>query len=172
MKLNLGCGNKKAEGWVNVDKVQTEASDQLVDLFEFPWPWEDESIDQIQAIHFFEHVPAKLRGKFMDEVYRILKPECLFSIIVPAYNSSRYYQDFTHEWPPLVPGSFYYFNKSWREKQGLTHGDYDLKSDFDAQFGYNMRQDWLLKTTEVQTFASEHYWNAATDMIVNLTKRG
>lgn len=174
MKLNLGCGGKPGmPGFINVDKVQTDVTDQVVDLFQFPWPWEDNSVDEIHAIHFYEHVPAKLRVRFMEECYRIMKVGAVFSIVVPAYNSQRYYQDLTHEWPPVVPNSFLYFRKEWRENNKLTHGDYEMNCDFEFDAGCNLADDEFSgRTEEAQQFAAEHYWNVAKDLVVNLYKRG
>ena len=39
MKLNLGCGNYKMNGFVNVDKFADCEPDEVVDLEVFPWPW-------------------------------------------------------------------------------------------------------------------------------------
>jgi SAM-dependent methyltransferase len=81
VKLNLGCGNKKIDGFVNVDLYGTP--DMRVDLFEFPWPWETGSIDEIQCDNFFEHVQS-FRQTFR-ECYRILKVGGLLHIIVPHF---------------------------------------------------------------------------------------
>ena len=171
MKLNLGCGDKAGpEGFINVDKVKTETCDQVVDLFQFPWPWEDNSVEEVYCIHFLEHVPAKLRVPFMEELYRVMKVGAVASFVFPAYNCERYYQDYTHEWPPLVPASFQYFNKHWRESEKLTHGDYAMTCNFDYAAGANIDQAWLHRPTEAQSFAAEHYWNVARDLVVNLTK--
>ena len=171
MKLNLGCGDKRGpEGFTNVDKVKTEACDVVVDLFEFPWPFEDNSVDEVHAIHFFEHVPAKLRPRFMDELYRVMTVGGVASFITPAYNSERAYQDYTHEWPPIVPNSYQYFNKRWRELEHMGHGDYDMKCNFECQLGANVHPEWQARTLEAQQFACEHYWNVSTDVLANLTK--
>lgn len=174
MKLNLGCGGKPGmPGFINVDKVQTKVTDQIVDLFQFPWPWEDGSVDEIHCIHFFEHVPAKLRVPFMEECYRILKEGGCLSIVVPSYNSQRYYQDFTHEWPPIVPNSFLYFIRDWREANELTHGEYEMKCNFEYEVGANIEdEDFKNRTAEAQKFAAEHYWNITNDIVINLYKRG
>lgn len=47
MRPNLGCGNRKREGWHNVDKVADCEPDEIVDLESLPWPWRDNSVDEI-----------------------------------------------------------------------------------------------------------------------------
>ncbi|MGK7880982.1 MAG: hypothetical protein AB4060_12905, partial [Crocosphaera sp.] len=42
LNLNLGCGAKRRENYLNVDKFGEP--DLKVDLEELPWPWEDNSV--------------------------------------------------------------------------------------------------------------------------------
>ena len=44
MKLNLGSGNRKLPGWVNVDMDPTSNPDKVVDLNK-KFPFEDNSVD-------------------------------------------------------------------------------------------------------------------------------
>jgi len=48
MKLNLGCGSKKLEGWINVDSVAGVEPDLLHDI-SLPFQYADYSIDEILA---------------------------------------------------------------------------------------------------------------------------
>lgn len=172
MKLDLACGQNKREGFTGVDFVQAEGVDIVHDLFTFPWPFEDESVEEVVSSHFFEHIPGMLRGKWMDELFRILKPGAKATLIVPHGNSNRAAQDFTHAWPPVVPSSFYYFNRQWREQNRLTHGNYDLRCDFDFAWADAVCQDWAMRAEEARVFAMRHYHNVADDLHVFLTKRG
>lgn len=56
MNLNLGCGDRYAEGWVNVDLPDMpHRVDQRVDLLgELPWP--ERSIQCVYAGHVLEHL--------------------------------------------------------------------------------------------------------------------
>ena len=44
LKLDLGCGQRKQEGYEGVDIVPGEGIDHIVDLFQFPWPFADRSV--------------------------------------------------------------------------------------------------------------------------------
>ena len=171
IKLDLGCGNNKQQGFKGVDFVKTEATDVVHDLFKFPWPFKDNSVDEVFCSHFFEHVPQLLRGKFMDEAYRIMKPGSKFTIITPYYSSTRAVQDFTHQWPPLCEHSYLYFNKKWRQDNKLTHGHYDIKCDFDFSWGFSADPGFVSRSEEVRNFANRHYINAIMDLHTILTKR-
>src|SRR5205085_5756293 len=76
-------------------------------------------IKELTVIGVFEYIPGKLRGKFMDEVYRMLAPDGKATFVVPHWQSTRGFQDFRYAWPPLCEQSFLYFNKSWREANKL-----------------------------------------------------
>lgn len=170
-KLDLGCGQNKREGFTGIDFVEGEGIDIVHDLFTFPWPIKDDCVSEVWCSHFFEHIPGMLRGKWMNELYRVMKPEAKATIIVPHGNSNRAAQDFTHAWPPVVPSSFYYFNKGWREANKLTHGHYALTCDFDFGWSDAVTPDWFMRAEEARAFAIRHYHNVADDLQVFLTKR-
>jgi predicted SAM-dependent methyltransferase len=51
MKLNLGCGLYKLDGFRNVDKFAACDPNEVVDLEVFPWPWADDSVDEVVMSH-------------------------------------------------------------------------------------------------------------------------
>lgn len=83
--LNLGCGFKKMIGAINIDAFANCTPDVLWDLNETPWPFDDDSVDEIQAHHVFEHL-TNWWGAF-EECGRILKPGCDVEIRVPDASS-------------------------------------------------------------------------------------
>jgi hypothetical protein len=48
LRLNLGCGMNRLDGYVNVDR-QGEP-DLRHDLDVIPWPWPDDSVSEIRSI--------------------------------------------------------------------------------------------------------------------------
>lgn len=183
--LDLGCGQNKitvenirSQMNVNIDTVigvdfaKCPGVDVVHDLTVFPYPFENESVDAIFSSHFAEHLDGFERAKFMDECWRILKPEGRMRLIHPYYKSVRAVQDFTHKWPPISENSYLYWDRGWRKMNGLTHGPYDLKCDYEFNVYYTWQdQVWANKNEETRNFAVNHYFNVVADMIVDLKKR-
>ena len=83
-RLNLGCGDKKREGYTNVDLCGDP--DLTCDLNVFPWPFADNSVDEVFSEHFLEHVMDY--EKTVWEMHRILKPGGLLHFKVPHFKRS------------------------------------------------------------------------------------
>lgn len=171
IRLDLGCGNNKAQGFTGVDKFKTDSTDVIHDLLVYPWPFEDASVEEIHCSHFFEHIAGMDRPRFMEEVYRVLTPGGKATFITPYYKSPRATQDFTHQWPPVSEETYLYFNKAWREANKLNHGYYDSNCDFDFTYGYGIDGAWTIRNDESRNFAMRHYWNVINDLWVTLIKR-
>lgn len=75
VRLNLACGEKYWEGYVNVDlpdnncKVKPDVESDVTDL-----PFDDNHADEIHAIHIIEHFPRKDLPQVLLEWQRVLKP--------------------------------------------------------------------------------------------------
>ncbi|MEE9396881.1 MAG: methyltransferase domain-containing protein [Methylococcales bacterium] len=93
MKLNLGCGNKKKEGFIGVDKYPCGAVDKISDINE-TLPFATDSIDEIWADNIIEHVNDISR--FMRECHRISKDNGVMTIFTPHYSSNASWRDPTH----------------------------------------------------------------------------
>lgn len=172
LRLDLGCGQNKQAGFHGVDIADCPGVDTVFDLFTTPWPFESDSVDEVFSSHFFEHVPAKRRYAFMNELYRILKVGGKALIIVPYAGSMRAVQDASHEWPPICENSFLYYNRQWREANKLTHGVYaEAKCDFDFTYGFSHPLDIQVRSDEARGFAARHYLNSIEDVWTTLVKR-
>ena len=98
MKLNLGCGFNHLEGYLNVDQHPSTGADFVCNLETLPWPWEDNSIEEIQLKHVLEHLGQQTE-KHLDiikEIYRVCKSEALVVIEVPHPLHPDYLGDPTH----------------------------------------------------------------------------
>lgn len=104
-KLNLGCADRPQTDYWNVDICPP--CDQVVDLAQYPWPWDNSSVEAIIAHDLIEHLPDRVRT--MNELHRVLIPGGRADIIVPdAARGAGQWQDPTHR-TPWTRNSFQYF---------------------------------------------------------------
>lgn len=176
MKLDLGAGKNKKEGFEGVDSIAFDGVDHVVDLTVTPWPFEDNSVDEVHCSHFVEHLTGRERVSFVNELYRILKPGAKATIIVPHWASCRAYGDMTHQWPPVSEFWFYYLKKEWRSVNA-PHDDIEFNPhgyscDFDAAWGYSLNQALHARNAEYQQYAISNFKEACQDIICTMTKRG
>lgn len=140
----------------------------IADPQKFPWPVKSGSISEIVCANVFEFIPGGLRGKFMDECYRVLGPSGKMTVATRYWNSAAAIQDYRYAWPPVVESSFLYFNKGWRDNNKLELG---LACDFDFTYGYNVEPDTANRSEETRSFNIKHYANVINVLQVVLTKR-
>lgn len=96
VKLNLGCGNKPLEGYINHDlTVHADHVDIAWDLNELPWPWQDEAFEKVAAISVLEHLRQNLLTS-MDELWRILEPHGVAVVKLPHWKHNISWEDLTH----------------------------------------------------------------------------
>jgi hypothetical protein len=189
VKLDLGCGQTPKEGFDGVD-IRGGKAKHVVDLFKFPWPFADNSVDEIHASHLLEHIPAReieardmiptvMPGEmdrfvgqdmlfaFMDECYRILKPDCWMTAIVPSGRSNRAFQDPTHR-RFFMQETFLYFAAEWRKMNALDH--YRVSCNFAFECPHTMPQEETLRSPEAQQQRFNTLWNVTVDWHAKLKK--
>jgi ubiquinone/menaquinone biosynthesis C-methylase UbiE len=129
-KLDLGCGLFKKADFTGIDAF--DYSDKYPNEFicgqvpEILSTFENESIDEIHAKHFIEHIPQNRVIYTFNEIYRILKPQCVFEIYVPHTGGRGAWCDPGHVsfWNDM---SFRYYDMSWCKE--LSHS-YGINCDF------------------------------------------
>ncbi len=179
IKLDLGCGgNKVSLDHIGVDKYKMKGVDVVCDIGTAKLPWKDNSVDEIHCAHFLEHLTNLNerweRTHFFNEMYRVLKKGGKATLIFPHWCSNRYYGDPTHK-EPFSEMGFYYLSKEWRATQA-PHSDkkwnkYGYDCDFDASWGYQLRQDLLTRNQEFQQNAMANYKEVIQDIIATLVKK-
>lgn len=113
IRLNLGCGPKKKqkEGYINIDKKEWVKPDQVVDFELAKLPFDTNSVDEIYTSHLLEHIENFI--PFMEEIYRVCKPNAKVEIHAPHGLTEEGIADPTHV-RFLCPHTFDYFDKSTR----------------------------------------------------------
>lgn len=89
IRLNLGSGRKKLEGYVNVDIEKAFAPDLVWDLNKTPYPFKENEVEEVVMEHCLEHLED--HRKVLAELRRICKPNAVLHIRVPHYSMAFYH---------------------------------------------------------------------------------
>lgn len=95
MKINLGSGYKRIDGFLNIDDDPLVEPDFLCNIEKEKLPLEDNSVDEIRAHHILEHIGSGFIG-LMQELYRVAKHGAILDIVVPHHFHDNFYSDPTH----------------------------------------------------------------------------
>jgi len=94
MKVNIGCGNKKIDGVIGVDKFLCDGADIICNIEKEELPFQDDTVEYILLDNVIEHITDI--PKLFIELTRIAKDGCLIKIITPHYSSHTSWNDPTH----------------------------------------------------------------------------
>lgn len=148
-KLNLGCGFKKLDNHWNVDIESKCNPDQVLDLEQTPWPYEDNFFEKIVADNILEHVgqDPKIFTNIIKEMYRVSKPDAEWFICIPHHRCDLYFDDYTHV-RMLTPKTFRMFDQQVNIQsidRGLSDSTFGLYHNIDLEVfdvTYNLVNYW------------------------------
>lgn len=163
MKLAISSRGGKEPGFVGIDFVKTDAVDIVHDLNSYPWPIEDNSVDEMMCTHTY--VIIKDDKAFMSELYRICKPNSTIKTINPYYTSLRAVSN-----PEILRKvnefTFVFYNSTFRESQKLDKLPFDFKV---LGSGFQWLDPWPKMSEEAKEYAKLHYWNVIEDIVVHIS---
>lgn len=83
VRLNIGSGDlpMREAGWTNIDETHYPGVDLVLRVP--PLPWADDSVTEIYAGHFLEHLAREEAHVFLRECHRVLHPGGRLGIMVP-----------------------------------------------------------------------------------------
>ncbi len=126
MKIDLGCGPFKKDGYTGIDsfdwsKRYKEGEFVLGHIPEVFSEFSDNSVEEVRASHFIEHIPQSQVIETFNEIYRILVTGGIFEINVPPTAGRGAFCDPTHVsfWNDL---SFRYYDMSWCADLSKSYG--------------------------------------------------
>lgn len=136
MELLIGCGTRRTKvlslpdrprDWTNLvtlDLVSDHSPDVVHDLNVFPWPFADDTFDEVHAYEVLEHLGTQgdFRRFFQDfsEIWRILKPRGVLLGTSPYWGGAWAWGDPGHT-RIISLESLTYLNQPQYEKQvGVT----------------------------------------------------
>jgi len=79
-RLHVGCGTLRLDGWINVDKFPTDATDYVVDV-RYGLPFH--ALGRIFAEHFIEHLAYREIESFFRECRRALADDGILRLSTP-----------------------------------------------------------------------------------------
>jgi len=121
VKLNLGCGYRKIEGYINIDIRPEVGPDMVLDISEgLPY---DNEIDEIRAVDFLEHVPIGRTISTIESIWKALKHHGKFYSVTPSTDGRGAFQDPTHV-------SFWNKNSFWYYMDDEHRNLYGIKAKF------------------------------------------
>lgn len=95
LRIDLGCGAAKKEGFTGIDIFPYPGVDFVADLETDLYFLPDNSVEEFFSAHFMEHI-VNFEG-MMKEIHRSLKPGGKAEIVVPHFSNPFFYSDFTHK---------------------------------------------------------------------------
>ena len=139
LRLNLGCGTGRMEGFVNCDYLPTAYTDAVFDACG-PWPFKDDSVEHIYASHMLEHLPDP--QAFFREAWRVLRPSMSTMLLrVPHGGHRAAWWDLGHL-RPWFPESFCFLQPGYA--QAVRNPQHDAwTTPFDVQvIQLRLAPDW------------------------------
>lgn len=171
LKLDLGCGPRKKEGFKGVDSIAFPGVDFVLDLRQ-PWPWKDSTVAEAHCSHCLEHFGAMERVHVLNELWRVLVPGGKCTLIVPHWASCRAYGDPTHQWPPVSEFAFFYWKREWRMVNAphtdISNNPQGFNCSFDVTWGYSLEASIATRNQEYQQHALQFFKEAAQDSVATL----
>ena len=103
MKINIGSGYTKIDGFVNLDDDPNVNPDHLINLDDVNicLPFEDNTVDEVIAHQILEHIGDGFIP-LMQEIYRVCSHGAMIDIICPHHLHENYFGDPTHKRPITV----------------------------------------------------------------------
>lgn len=136
-RLNVGCGLTRYMDCCNVD-ISTEVdADVVMDITQFPWPFQADTFSSVYCSHVLEHIREPL--PFMQELARVCCPGAVAVFKLPYGSSDNAWEDPTH-YRPYFLDSFGYFSQA-------AYGG--------ADYGY--KGDWSGVTRELRLFPDKGF---------------
>ena len=157
-----------------------------MDLFQYPWNFPDNSVDEFQAHHIVEHIPHEPKpGMIIDpyatarwdelknydgffcffgEIWRIGVNGAKVSIITPFAHTHGAMQDPTHT-RYMVPQSFAYLTEEIKSSPDFEYNTPCLFTVKACKFDIPR---YLVNKEDEFTMQLSHFWNVTENMYVEL----
>ena len=167
LKLDIGCGLNKRDGYIGIDSSPDVGADYILDVSHESLPFDDSVVEEIYCAHVIEHINDII--PFMNECYRVLKPGGKMTILAPYYTAIQAYQDPTHV-RYISENFFLYFTDHYNN--GNKTFNYGVNCLFEIEStSYTYINLWGKSWIpfRLREWARHHLFNVAVDITVVLT---
>ncbi len=128
LRLNLGCGMTRFDGYVNVDRFGEP--DVRHNLEVVPWPWPDDSVSEVILSHVLEHLGREpdVYLSIMKELYRVCRDGAMIVVTVPHHRHDHFFNDPTHVRAVTADGMTLFsqrLNRNWA-REGIANSPLGL----------------------------------------------
>lgn len=111
VRIDLGCGTAKRPGFVGLDHVELPGVDHVLDLTKDPFPFEDDSVDEVFSAHFLEHIDEP--NHVFEEIGRVCRDGARIEIWTPyAWTNEAF-----------LYGHIHYISEEMWQHLGVSHRD-------------------------------------------------
>jgi len=165
MRINLGCGFKKLEGFINIDSDFKCNPDLVLQLGKERFPFEDNSVEHVAAHHILEHLGEEF-FPFIQDLYRVCANEAIIDVVVPHPRHDVFLGDLSHVRAITIENmrtlskkycdNEEFINTSWSGFANTLNVDFeifDYTYKFDEQFKFLFKDiqdtnqiDWMART--------------------------
>ena len=146
MKINIGGGLKRYEGFLNCDMDPLTKPDFLMRLGVDRFPLDDNSVSEVRAYHILEHIGPEFFD-LMKELYRVCESGAVVDIAVPHHRHEIFYGDASHVRPITVE-----MLRQFSKKYNRYHID-----QFNSSSGFGLRCDVDFEIIEY-SFKPDDVW--------------
>jgi len=200
-KIDLACGNYKPEGYVGIDiTTKDTVADYAVDLQQYPWPIESDSVTEVRCSHYIEHIPhqnvaidlkqildkSSSFEEFKENVSKeefIRQPDGMIKFLNELWRITKpggrvtlqapYFSSMRSYGDPThhrYISDWSFYYANKQYRESVGLGHYDLTCDFDVKYSYVITNEMTLKSEEVRNKAMQHDLNVVDDIVIELTK--
>jgi SAM-dependent methyltransferase len=182
VKIDLGCGRNKREGYLGVDLVSD--ADVQMDILSFLRTLEVDSVDAVRANHSLEHLPKDVFLESMLEILRVCRPGAIIEIALPYFSQAVNAGNPYHH-TLFSEHTFRFFCRQKADTHGVLDGHDWIRPHSFGLWGdqnegdlpgyivitsltFHYHPDFADKSDAEKEYARLHYLNAVLDMEIVL----
>lgn len=85
IRLNIGCGETKLKGFINIDSEKKVKPDLVLNIKKLTLPFKGNTVSGIRCIHNIEHIEQKLWPFILGEFHRVLVEKGTLILAYPEF---------------------------------------------------------------------------------------